>query len=69
VIGDVIEWVDPPKSPLERGTLNPEAPLKKGGWGDLEEAKPGLKICVYTVAQNGRRGAGLKSLSQLERGI
>ncbi|MBW4520207.1 MAG: hypothetical protein KME16_10970 [Scytolyngbya sp. HA4215-MV1] len=57
VISDVIEWVDPPKSPrwraaaLEKsGTLSAEAPLVKGGWGDLQEFRLESEMCVYTVA-------------------
>ncbi len=30
----MLNSLDPPKSPLKRGTLNSEAPLFKGGWGD-----------------------------------
>ncbi len=29
--------VDPPKSPLTRGTLRNLAPFFKGGWGDLNK--------------------------------
>ena len=48
--------LDPPKSPLERGTLNSEAPFLRG-LGDRMQRFKVFQTCVYTVAQSRRRGA------------
>jgi hypothetical protein len=53
----LLSSVDPPKSlrwraaaPEKRETLKSEAPLFKGGWGDLQRFRLESELCVYTLA-------------------
>jgi hypothetical protein len=47
-------WLDPPKSPLKRGTLILVPPFLRGVRGDLNVVGLGYKTCVYTVAYKER---------------
>ncbi|AHJ28232.1 hypothetical protein NSP_18990 [Nodularia spumigena CCY9414] len=49
--------IDPPKSPLERGTLIPVPPFLRGARGDQNVMTQLENTCVYTVAfLRGARG-------------
>jgi radical SAM family uncharacterized protein/radical SAM-linked protein len=51
---DDAQYSDPPKSPLQRGTLNSSPPLIRGAGGDLMQDSEILQTSVYTTTQDTR---------------
>ena len=66
---DCERLLDPPKSPLKRGTLIPVPPFLRGVRGDQSLEELVSKTCLYTVAlQNGKTDASPSLQGGIKRG-